>query len=319
MHEFELINSFFLKISKKNKFALNLNDDVFFDKKKGIVVSIDTYNIGSHFINFKSPDLVIKKILRSSISDLICKGVNPRFYFISGSGNKRTFTKKNLFKLSNSLAFEQNKFNIDLCGGDTTFSNHLSFTITTLGYSKKIIYRNKAKLNDDIYVTGNLGDSFLGLQILKNKIKVKKKKFDFFVKKYFKPEIPFKLPKYLIKFANTSIDISDGLIHDLEKMINKQNLSYNLNLKTIPISQNLSKLIKEKKLKKINLISKGDDYQVLFTADPKRARIIHNISKSIGIKITKIGKIISGKNRNLIIDEKNKEIQAKSKGYIHQF
>ena len=319
MHEFELINSFFLKISKKNKFALNLNDDVFFDKKKGIIVSIDTYNIGSHFINFKSPDLVIKKILRSSISDLICKGVNPRFYFISGSGNKKTFTKKNLSKLSNSLAFEQNKFNIDLCGGDTTFSNHLSFTITTLGYSKKIIYRNKAKLNDDIYVTGNLGDSFLGLQILKNKIKVKKKKFDFFVKKYFKPEIPFRLPKYLIKFANTSIDISDGLIHDLEKMINKQNLSYNLNLKTIPISQNLSKLIKEKKLKKINLISKGDDYQVLFTADPKRARIIHNISKSIGIKITKIGKIISGKNRSLIIDEKNKEIQAKSKGYIHQF
>ena len=114
MHEFELINSFFLKISKKNKFALNLNDDVFFDKKKGIVVSIDTYNIGSHFIDFKSPDLVIKKILRSSISDLICKGVNPRFYFISGSGNKRTFTKKNLFKLSNSLAFEQNKFNICL-------------------------------------------------------------------------------------------------------------------------------------------------------------------------------------------------------------
>ena len=223
MHEFELINSFFLKISKKNKFALNLNDDVFFDKKKGIIVSIDTYNIGSHFINFKSPDLVIKKILRSSISDLICKGVNPRFYFISGSGNKKTFTKKNLSKLSNSLAFEQNKFNIDLCGGDTTFSNHLSFTITTLGYSKKIIYRNKAKLNDDIYVTGNLGDSFLGLQILKNKIKVKKKKFDFFVKKYFKPEIPFKLPKYLIKFANTSIDISDGLIDDLEKMINKQN------------------------------------------------------------------------------------------------
>ena len=49
------------------------------------------------------------------------------------------------------------------------FSNKLSFTITSLGYSKKIIYRNKAKLNDDIYVTGNLGDSFLGLQILKKR------------------------------------------------------------------------------------------------------------------------------------------------------
>jgi thiamine-monophosphate kinase len=152
MHEFNLINNYFLKIAKKNKFALNLNDDVFFDKKRGVVISVDTYNIGTHFFNFKSPDLVIKKILRSSISDLICKGVKPKFYFISASGNKKTFTKNNLYKISKSLKSEQDKFNIDLCGGDTTFSNKLSFTITSMGYSNKIIYRNNAKSNDDIYV-----------------------------------------------------------------------------------------------------------------------------------------------------------------------
>ena len=94
MHEFELINKYFAKISKKNKAALNLNDDVFFDNKKGIVISMDTYINGIHFVNFKTPNLVIKKILRSSISDLICKGVRPKFYFISGSGNSKTFTKK---------------------------------------------------------------------------------------------------------------------------------------------------------------------------------------------------------------------------------
>ena len=110
MHEFELIKNYFSKLSKKNKSALNLNDDVFFDKKKGVVISVDTYNIGSHFLNFKSPDLVIKKILRSSISDLICKGVKPKFYFISGSGNKKTFTKKNLLKISKSL--KKNKINL---------------------------------------------------------------------------------------------------------------------------------------------------------------------------------------------------------------
>ena len=172
MHESELIKNYFSKISKKNKSALNLNDDVFFDKKKGTIISIDTYNLGYHFIDFKHPDLVIKKILRSSISDLICKGVIPKFYFIAGSGNTKTFSKKNLSLISKSLKEEQKKYNISLCGGDTTFSNKLSFTITSLGYSKKIIYRNKALLNDDIYVTGNLGDSFTGLQVLKNKIKV---------------------------------------------------------------------------------------------------------------------------------------------------
>ena len=64
MHEFDLINNYFLKIAKKNKSALNLNDDVFFDKKKGLVISIDTYNERSHFLNFEYPELVIKKILR---------------------------------------------------------------------------------------------------------------------------------------------------------------------------------------------------------------------------------------------------------------
>ena len=319
MHEFDLINNYFFKIAKKNKSALNLNDDVFFDKKRGVVISVDTYNIGTHFYDFKSPDLVIKKILRSSISDLICKGVKPKFYFISGSGNKKTFTKNNLYKISKSLKSEQNKFNIDLCGGDTTFSNKLSFTITSMGYSNKIIYRNKAKSNDDIYVTGNLGDSYLGLKALSNKAKLKNKDKLFFVDKYYKPELPLNLTKYLLKFANSSIDVSDGLIDDLAKMINRQSLSFHLFENKIPVSNKLSNLIKKQRLNKINLISNGDDYQVLFTADINKARIIQKASKTTGIKITKIGKIVSGKDRSLIFDEKGKQIQAKSKGYIHQF
>ncbi len=319
MHEFDLINNYFFKIAKKNKSALNLNDDVFFDKKRGVVISVDTYNIGTHFYDFKSPDLVIKKILRSSISDLICKGVSPKFYFISGSGNKKTFTKNNLYKISKSLKSEQNKFNIGLCGGDTTFSNKLSFTITSLGYSNKIIYRNKAKSNDDIYVTGNLGDSYLGLKALSNKVKFKNKDKLFFVDKYYKPELPLNLTKYLLKFANSSIDVSDGLIDDLAKMINRQSLSFHLFENKIPVSNKLSNLIKKQRLNKINLISNGDDYQVLFTANTNKARIIQKASKTTGIKITKIGKIVSGKDRSLIFDEKGKQIQAKSKGYIHQF
>ena len=319
MHEFELINNYFSSISKKNISALNLNDDVFFDKSKGLVISVDTYIIGTHFINFKSPDLVIKKILRSSISDLVCKGVKPKFYFISGSGNKETFSKKNLSKISNSLKKEQQKYGLDLCGGDTTFSNKLSFTFTSLGYSKKIVYRNKANLNDNIYVTGNLGDSFIGLQILKNKINVNKKTAKFFTNRYYKPELQIKLCNHLSKFANTSIDISDGLFDDLKKMINKQNISFQLNEEEIPISSHLSNLITIKKFQKRKIVSNGDDYQILFTANKNKDRIIKKISKNTGVKITKIGKIISGKNKSIVIDAKGKQIEPYNKGYVHQF
>ncbi len=319
MQEFELVNNFFSKLSKHNVSALGLNDDVFFDKTKNIVISVDTYNINTHFVDFESPDLVIKKILRSSISDLICKGVKPKFYFISGSGNKNHFSKKNLSKISKSLKKEQKKYDISLCGGDTTFSNKLSFTIISLGYSKSIVYRNKSRLNDDIYVTGNLGDSFIGLQILKGKIKVNNKISQYFIKKYYEPDLKPKFTNSLLKLANTSIDISDGLIDDLKKMINRQSVSFHIFEKNIPISNSLSQLIKIKKLRKIDVTSRGDDYQILFTANSNKSRIIKKISNNKGIKITKIGKIISGKNKSKIINIKNKQIEPKNKGYIHQF
>ena len=320
MHEYKLIKKYFSNISKTNKSALHLNDDVFFDKKKGIVVSVDTYNLGNHFLDFKNPDLVIKKVLRSSISDLICKGVEPKYYFIAGSGNKKTFTNKNLSKISKALKDEQNKFNISLSGGDTTFSNNLSFTITSLGYSKKIIYRNKASFNDDIYVTGNLGDSYVGLQILKKKIKVNKLVSNFFIKKYYLPEIQIKLSKKLLNVASSSIDVSDGLIADMEKVINnKKKLSFIIYESKIPISSQLKKLIKKKKLKKLDLVSNGDDYQILFTASKAKSRIVNTLSKIYGIKISKIGKIVSKNKKSIIINEKGKQIRLNSEGYVHQF
>ena len=319
MDEFHLIKKYFSKLSKNNKSSLNLNDDVFFDKSRNLIVSVDTYVEGVHFLNFNKPDLIIKKILRASLSDLICKGVMPKFYFLSGSGDKKNFSPLNLNKISKSLKEEQKKYNIFLCGGDTVFSKKLSFTIVSIGFSKKIIYRNNAKINDDIYVTGNLGDSYIGLNILNKKIKINKKNRRYFTEQYYLPNIQLKITKKLLSFANTSIDLSDGLFADLGKLINKQKLSYKLNLKDIPISKNLKKLINIKKFKKINIISQGDDYQILFTANPSKSRIILNTGKSLGIKISKIGKICSKLQKYQVIDTNGEKITPKKLGYYHCF
>ena len=126
MNESSLITNYLTKLVKNNPSALKLNDDVFFDKKNKNVITVDTYVEKIHFPNFKKPDLLIKKIIRSSISDLICKGVIPKFYFISGSGNKKQFTKKKLKMISKSLNQEQKKYNLKLSGGDTTNFNKVS-------------------------------------------------------------------------------------------------------------------------------------------------------------------------------------------------
>ena len=102
-------------------------------------------------------------------------------------------------------------------------------------------------------------------------------------------------------------------------MINKQDLSYQLNEDRIPVSKNLLKLIKDNKIKKSKMISNGDDYQIIFTANMNKRRIIFNTSKILGVKITKIGRINSGVYKSSIIDQKGKQILIKNKGYAHQF
>ena len=154
---------------------------------------------------------------------------------------------------------------------------------------------------------------------MKKKLSLKKSFNKYFLKKYYLPELHINLTKKLLNFANTSIDISDGLFADLDKLINVQKLSYKINLANIPISKNLNKIISSKKLRKINFISKGDDYQILFTASKKKSKIIKRTFKSLGIKISKIGNISSGAQKSQIIDEKGNKIAINNKGHFHNF
>ena len=319
MNENDLIKNYLAKLANKNSPALNLNDDVFFDKNKKLVISVDTYNEGIHFLNFKKPDLIMRKIIRSSISDIYAKGVKPNYFFLAGSGNKNHFTKKNMSLINKSLSKEQNRFNIKLSGGDTTFSKNLSFTIMSLGYSDKIVYRNKAKNGDDIYITGNVGDSYIGLKALKNRIKLNSNQKKYFVDKYYSPNLPINFSSYLFKIANCSIDISDGLVIDLNKLINKQKLGYLIDINKIPKSNNLKQLIKQKKLNKLDYLFNGDDYQILFTASKSKRKYIKTLSSKMNQKISIIGQI-NTKSKNYLLDNRKISIKyLKYQGYSHTF
>ena len=319
MNEFDIIKNYFQKLAKNNIAALNLNDDVFFDKKKGLVVSIDTYNEGIHYINFKNPYLVTKKVIRSAISDLFCKGVNPKYIFLSGSGNRIHFNKKNLKLIYKAISEDQKKFNLKLSGGDTVTSKKSSFTLAVLGFSNKIVKRNGAKNNDDIYVTGNLGDSFIGLSVLKKKININNKLNNYFIKKYYLPDLPTKFYKFLKNVSNSSIDISDGLFADLNKLINRQKLGFSVNVDLIPISKNLNLYLKKNKKLSLNFISRGDDYQILFTSPKKNRSRIQKLSKRINQKISLIGTITNQSKQFNIFSDGELIKTSNYKGYLHKF
>ena len=168
-------------------------------------------------------------------------------------------------------------------------------------------------------MTGEIGDSFIGLNCLKKKINLTAKLKKYFIQKYYLPNIKIKFTNGLLKIANTSIDVSDGLFADMDKLINSQNLKYKLFLNNIPISNNLKKILIEKKIVKSKVVSNGDDYQILFTVDPKKSRIIERLAKKTNTKITKIGFIDNSLKTSEIIDENGQKILVKNKGYEHLF
>lgn len=316
MNETQIINN--IRKIIKNPNALNLKDDVFFDKKNSLAASIDTYNEDIHFINFNFPDLIIKKVIRSSISDIISKGADPKFILMSFSGSKKHFSKKNIKLILNSIKQEQKKYNFSLVGGDTTKSIKSSFTICAFSYTKNIIKRQNCSINDDIFVTGNIGDSSIGLSILKNKIKSSKNFKNYFVDQYFKPNLPFGFHKELFKFANSSMDISDGLLIDLKKIIGNKNLGFIIDYNLLPQSNNFQILSQKKIISDYNHLFNGDDYQILFTANSKYRKLILKASQKWNQKVTRIGSIINRTSNYLKFNDKLKKIKN-YRGYIHKF
>ena len=319
MNEFEIINKYLKPLSLNNPGAMRLSDDIYFDSSKGIAISVDTYIEGTHFIDPSNPYKFLKRILRAALSDLYCKGIKPKSYFLSFALNKKLATHSWLKKIKNILNSEQRKFNISLVGGDTTYSSKLVITIIVLGNTEnKPVYRHNCVFDDDIYVTGNIGDSYLGLNILKKKINFGKFN-NFFKKKYYEPDLQTKVSPYLRMVASASIDISDGLAQDLQHICSNSKCGAYVDLNLLPLSSFSKILIKKKKIQLINIFTKGDDYQILFTSKPKNRSKIIALSKKLNTKISKIGLIKKGRNIMFKYNMSKFKLNTKKMGYIHNF
>ena len=319
MNEFALIKKYLKPLTKNNSGSLNLADDIYFDKRKKLSISVDSYIQGIHFLNSLNPKHFVKKIFRSSLSDLYAKGIKPQTYFLSLGLNKSHANHIWLNKFTKLLNSEQKKFKVSLGGGDTIKSTNLTITFTTIGFSKiKPVFRSGASMNDDIYVTGNIGDSFLGLSILKNRSNFGIYN-NFFKKMYYEPNIPISISPYLNKLASSSIDISDGQAQDLMHICRESKCGAFIDLINLPLSSQCKAIINKKMVSLKNMFSFGDDYQILFTSKQKNRIKIKNLSKKLNLKITKIGRITKDLNIFFKYNSKHFKLNGKKMGYTHIF
>ena len=315
MNEFEFIRKLLQPLAPHPN-SLKLSDDIALLSGNGWVFSTDTICENIHFLENTKPYNIAQKLLRVNISDLSAKAINAKFYSLNLSLNPKKISKKWLEELCFGLQDIQQEFNISLLGGDTsTTNNDIILSATIFGQIKeKYIARNTAKAGDLIFVTGFLGDSFLGLKHLLGEINITDNQ-EYFINRYEKPRPRIEIINLLQKVASSALDISDGLLQDLNHISNSSNLSATVFLNNIPITPITQNLIKNQKPLQLQLLNHGDDYEILFTAAKKHLSYINSYSSKLSYPITQIGKITNG-SKVTLLDKENQEILY-NKGFMH--
>ena len=262
--------------------------------------SLDTSIEGVHFLSSMSSADIAYRSCVIALSDLAACGARPKWYSIAITLPQVEHSWLNSFSIG--LQKFSDEYRIPLIGGDTT-KGKLSITVQVMGEvdSNKAILRSTAKENQLIFVSGIIGNAYLGLKELSDNTGT-----DSYSKAYLKPKAHIDLGLKLSDIASSCIDISDGLLQDLNLICQSSNVGAEIFLEKIPTS------ISEKSLE---LINSGDDYELCFTVEEDKYEELMNVSKILNIPITLIGKTSPSKDL-ILYDEDNNRVELNS-GYSH--
>ena len=265
-----------------------------------------------HFeFSFMDPYFVGKKALYSNISDILAMGAQPVYYLVT-AGIPAKLSSRDMVKIYRGMDRAAREFGVDLLGGDTVATARDFFIdISVVGKlaSDKYFGRDKARSGDLIAVTGNLGEAALGLKVLKEG--TPKKGMRGFIDRFLSPRPPYELWKELVKndITDVMMDISDGLVMDLSRMMNESKKQASVYLEKVPMPGALRKSGLEDLA-----FAGGEDYQLLFTFPPDKLPGVEGMIQRGG-KITIIGTVSSG--RGVRVFRNGLEIKTPKQGYDH--
>tara|TARA_Y100001970_G_scaffold251274_1_gene323880 strand:- start:5619 stop:6599 length:981 start_codon:yes stop_codon:yes gene_type:complete len=316
--EFKLIASVFAPLTDGDHRALGLSDDAAVLKQRGgfdTVITTDTMIGGVHFLETESPSLIARRLLRVNLSDLASMGAIPIGYFLNLTLNNLADGQW-LNRFADGLRLDQDEFDFCLLGGDTTQARKdLTLTATFVGEVKTgcAITRNGAKIGDDVYVSGTIGDAAAGLKHLlagdTGPAAI--------IRRFQLPDPRISLGLRLSGLVTAAADVSDGLHADLGHICKASRVSATIMGNQVPVSSELGKRLASGDLNFGEVVSGGDDYELVFTASPNAAEGIGKAAELAGVKVTKIGSVFSGPPIVRILDPSGREISLETHGYCH--
>jgi thiamine-monophosphate kinase len=272
--EFELIKHCFNWPQNNDNIICAVGDDASIVQVPSgyqLVQSIDTQVADIHFPATAPAQLIAQRALRCAISDLAAMGAKPQAFHLALSLPQNT-PQTWLESFSSGLRACAHEFNISLIGGDTTSSPVIVVTLQVQGLvpASKALTRDKAKVGDDVWLSGEIGRSAAALKgILASPEAVIENNTDL-AGAYYYPQAQITLGQKLIGLASSAMDISDGLLQDASHIAKASQCCINIESQSIPLNALSVKQFGQKQALQFAL-SGGDDYQLLFTA-PVSAR-----------------------------------------------
>jgi len=291
--EFDLINRFFKNRGHQRKdVIMGIGDDAAITKipnKQCLAVTTDTLVNGVHFLPETPAEAVAYKAVAVNLSDLAAMGAEPAWISLSLSLPSTDavwlddFTK-GLFELSQY-------YSVQLIGGDTVRGT-LAVTITAQGFVPidSALTRSGAKPGDWIYVTGTLGDAGAGLEILKGELQASSEDAEYLIHRHQYPSPRVLAGTALRRSASACIDISDGLLADIQHILDNSECGALINVEKLPISDPLNRVVSTDQAIDLALAA-GDDYELIFTVAEDYKSKVETAFTSFNVNATCIGQI----------------------------
>ena len=293
MGEFDLIKRYFSRKSLQNGVILSVGDDCAITSIPSgyqLAITTDTLVEGTHFLPSISPADLAYKSVAVNLSDLAAMGATPTW--MSLALTLPEIKEAWLAEFSQSLFAILDRYGVSLIGGDTT-KGPLSITLTAQGFlpENQGLFRHQAKVGDWIFVSGFLGDSAAGLDLLLQNRKMENESDRYFIQRHLHPTPRVELGLALRSFSCCALDISDGLLADLGHILERSQVGAEIYLENLPLSRHLCTQYEQTQAEKFALTG-GEDYELCFTVSEEKREEMEQVLRSQGIKVTCIGKIL---------------------------
>ncbi len=278
------------------------------------LASVDSFIQGVHFTPETTPwPDVGGKALAVNISDIAAMGGIPRYALVSLSLPDNSQVE-DVAALYNGMLKLAKQYGVAIIGGDISRAPLVAVTITILGSSptKQILTRSSARPGDIVAITGNLGAAAAGMEVLKNKRKLDPEAESRLKNAFLHPTPRIAEGLLLVEQGvKTAIDISDGLVADLNQICKASKVGARIDVERVPIEPAVKTVFKEKALELA--LSGGEDYELLFTAG---AEVMERVKKAASGPVTVIGEITAGKGVTLV-DKEGNPFELKKAGWEH--